>query len=217
MRGSGPETGRRAGLEVRASPRTPARQGTPARRAGQTGRVRLALRYLRLTGALVAVVGLLGHWLAWPLITSTVGPTAYVFAAHPESETSRFRNAVIGHTVAVLVGLWALVAFALLHRASVSQTGAPTWEQTAAAATAAGVTVAVLELAGSHHAPAAATALLVATGLAKPGPPLIGLVLGLAVVIAAGPVTGRLACGGPWSGRPVIAGGAHRRRGRATP
>ena len=26
---------------------------------------------------------LVGHWLAWPLITSTVGPTAYMFAAHP--------------------------------------------------------------------------------------------------------------------------------------
>jgi hypothetical protein len=44
-------------------------------------------------------------------------------------------------------------------------------------AVAAGVTLAVLEVAGSHHAPAAATALLVATGLAKPG----GLVLELAI------------------------------------
>jgi len=37
----------------------------------------------------------------------------------------------------------------------------------------------------------AAPALLIATRLAKPGAPLIGLVLGLAVVITAGPLLGR--------------------------
>ena len=155
-------------------------------------RVEVAARYLLLTGVVVGVVGLVGHWLAWPLITSTVGPTAYMFAAHPESETSRFRNALIGHSVAVGAGLGSLAAFGLLHHASVSTTGAPTWSQVAAAAVAAGVTVTVLEMFGSHHAPAAATALLIATGLAKPGAPLIGLVLGLAVVIAVGPILGRV-------------------------
>lgn len=155
-------------------------------------RVEVAVRYLLLTGVVVGVVGAVGHWLAWPLITSTAGPTAYMFAAHPEAETSRFRNALIGHTVAVGAGLSSLVVFGLLHHASVSTTGAPTWAQAGAAAVAAGVTVAVLELFDSHHAPAAATALLVATGLAKPGTPLIGLVLGLAIVITAGPLLGRV-------------------------
>jgi hypothetical protein len=154
--------------------------------------VQVAVRYLLLVGVVVGVVGVVGQWLAWPLITSTVGPTAYMFAAHPESETSRFRNALIGHTVAVGAGLGSLAIFGLLHHASVSTTGAPTWSQAAAAAMAAGVTVAVLEIFGSHHAPAAATALLIATGLAKPGAPLIGLVLGLAVVITIGPLLGRV-------------------------
>lgn len=155
-------------------------------------RLEVAVRYLVLTGVLVGVVGVVGHWLAWPLITSTVGPTAYVFAAHPESETSRFRNAAIGHSVAVGAGLVSLAAFGLWHHASVSAKGAPTWDQVAAAVVASAITVAVLEIAGSHHAPAAATALLIATGLAKPGAPLIGLVLGLAIVIAIGPLLGRL-------------------------
>jgi hypothetical protein len=159
---------------------------------GDLLRAAVAVRYLVLTGALVAVVGVVAHWLAWPLITSAVGPTAYMFVAHPESETSRFRNALIGHAVAVGAGLGSLYAFGLLHHPSVSAMGAPTLSQAAAAAVAAGVTLGVLELVGSHHAPAAATALLIATGLAKPGAPLIGLVLGLAVVIAVGPLTGRL-------------------------
>jgi hypothetical protein len=121
-------------------------------------RAGIALRYLLLTGVVIGVVGIAGHWLAWPLITSTVGPTAYMFVANPHSETSRFRNALIGHSVAVGAGLGALIVFGLLHHPSVSTTGAPTLLQAAAAATAAGVTVAVLEVAGSHHAPAAATA-----------------------------------------------------------
>lgn len=155
-------------------------------------RVEVAARYLILTGGLVGGVGLAGYWLAWPLITSTVGPTAYMFAAHPESETSRFRNALIGHSVAIGAGLGALAAFGLLHQPSVSAAGAPSLLQVAAAATAVGVTVGLLEIVGSHHAPSAATALLIATGLAKPGAPLLGLALGLAVVIVLGPLAGRL-------------------------
>ena len=64
--------------------------------------------------------------------------------------------------------------------------------QVAAAVLGVGLTVFVLELAGSHHAPSAATALLITTGLAKPGAPLIGLVLGLSFVIALGPLIGRI-------------------------
>lgn len=166
-------------------------EGRPAA-ADRLWRAGIALRYLLLTGVVVGVVGVVGHWLAWPLITSTVGPTAYVFVAHPGSEASRFRNALIGHAVAVGAGLGALVVFGLVHDPSVSSTRPPTIGQAAAAAAAAGVTVAVLEMAGCHHAPAAATALLLATGLAKPGAPLIGLVLGLAIVVVLGPLVGRV-------------------------
>lgn len=164
----------------------------PASARNGAVRAEIALRYLLLTAAVVGVVGVAGHWLAWPLITSTVGPTAYMFVAHPETEASRFKNAVIGHTVAVGAGLAALAVFGLVQHPSVSATGAPTLTQAAAAAVAAGVTVAVLEVLGCHHAPAAATALLIATGLAKAGAPLIGLVLGLAIVIALGPLIGRV-------------------------
>ena len=157
-----------------------------------TGRAALGLRYLLLTGALVGAVGLAGRWLAWPLLTSTVGPTAYVFAAHPHSEAARFRNALAGHGAAIGCGLGALAVFGLVRYPSISQTGSPSVAQVAAAVLCVGLTLFVLELAGSHHAPAAATALLITTGLAKPGAPLIGLVLGLAIVIALGPLIGRI-------------------------
>ena len=86
--------------------------------------------------------------------------------------------------------LWSV--FGLVRYPSVSQTGSPSGDQVGAAVLGVGLTVFFLELAGSHHAPAAATALLITTGLAKPGAPLIGLVLGLAIVIAFGPLIGRI-------------------------
>ena len=151
----------------------------------------VAARYLGLAALLVGAAGVAGRWLAWPLLTSTVGPTAYQFAAHPKTEPARLRNAAIGHAVAVGVGLGALVVFGLEHHPSVSITGMPSWRQVFASAVAVGLTMSVLELLDSHHAPAAATTLLIATGLAKLGAPFIGLVVGLAIVIALGPVCAR--------------------------
>lgn len=154
-------------------------------------RAAVGLRFLTLAAVLVAAVGAGGWLLSWPLLTSTIGPTAYVFAAHPHSVTARLRNAVVGHGVAIGFGIAALGAFGLLHAPSVSATGAPAPRQIGAAATAIGATVFALELLGSHHAPAAATTLLVSTGLAKPGAPLAGLVVGLAIVLVFGPLCGR--------------------------
>ncbi len=150
-----------------------------------------AARYLCLTGLLVGVVGLAGRWLSWPLLTSTVGPTAYLFAAHPRTEPARLRNAGVGHAVALGIGLGAFVLFGLEHDPSVSRAGMPSWRQVLASAVAVGLTMSVLELLHSHHAPAAATALLITTGLAKPGAPLIGLVVGLVIVVTLGPLCAR--------------------------
>ena len=152
----------------------------------------LGLRYLLLTGVLVGAVGIAGRYLAWPLLTSTVGPTAYVFASHPDNEAVRLRNALVGHGVAIACGLCALAAFGLIRYPSISTTGSPSAAQVAAAVLGVGLTIFLLELAGSHHAPSAATALLITTGLAAPGAPLIGLVLGLAVVIVLGALIGRI-------------------------
>jgi len=155
-------------------------------------RLALGVRYLLIAGVLVGAVGVAGLFLAWPLLTSTIGPTAYIFAAHPDTEAARFRNALVGHGVAIGGGLGALAVFGLTKYPSITAVGAPSLRQVAAAVVGVGFTLLVLELAGSHHAPAAATTLLVTTGLAKPGAPLVGLVVGLAIVIALGPVVGRL-------------------------
>jgi hypothetical protein len=156
------------------------------------GQVAVAVRYLTIAVILLFAVGVAGHFVAWPLLTSTLGPTAYVFVANPGTETARVRNATVGHAMAIVVGLGAVAAFGLWSHAPVSSSHGPTLAQAGAAATAAGVTLLILELVGSHHAPSAASALLIATGLARPGKPLLGLVVGLAIVVVLGPLSGRL-------------------------
>ena len=47
-----------------------------------------------------------------------------------------------------------------------------------------GLTLLVLELIEAPHPPAAATALLITAGIARPGPPLYGMLVGLLLLIA---------------------------------
>ena len=158
-------------------------------------RLSAAARLFLLGSALLACVGIGGRFLEWPLLTATLGPTLYVFLAHPQSETSRVRSAVIGHGTAVALGLAALAAFGLWTHPASAVLGHSSLRQAGAAAVAVGCTLAVLQLTRSHHAPAAATAILVATGLARPGLPLFGLVVGLAGVVILGPLLARLPLG----------------------
>ena len=155
-------------------------------------RARVGIRFAIIVGVTLAVCGLAGHLIRWPVISSTLGPTAYVFAAHPDSETAHWRNALVGHSVGLAAGLAALAAFGLWTRPGEAAIGFPIWAQVGAASVAIAVTLVALELVRCHHAPAGATSLLVATGLAAPGRPLDGLLVGLALVLVLGPVIGRL-------------------------
>ena len=160
-------------------------------------RLLLGLRFAVLAGVLVAAVGLAG-WFArdTPLggtwLTTTLGPTAYVVIAHPRSAMSRLRNGVIGHATAIVVGVATLAAFGLWNAPSVAETHVERPAQVVAQAVALGVTLLVLTLARAHHAPSGATTLLIASGIAAPGAPLIGLVVGLVIVLAAAPLLARL-------------------------
>jgi hypothetical protein len=81
-------------------------------------------------------------------------------------------------------GLWAAPSVATTGHTSIGQ---------AAAAAALGATLLILHIANAHQAPAAASSILVATGLAKPILPLAGLVFGLAALIVATPLVATVA------------------------
>ena len=173
----------------------PTGRGGRGEDAPRSTRVVAAARLLLFGGVLVTSVGVAGRFLQWPILTATLGPTLYVFLAHPNSGSSRLRAAVIGHAVAVAMGLAALAVFGLWAHPASAVAGHVSLRQAGAAGVALGGTLAVLQLARAHHAPAAATTLLIASGLARPGRPLFGLLLGLCIVIGLGPLLARAPLG----------------------
>ncbi len=159
----------------------------------------MGLRLAVLAGALLAAVGLAGHvagafdarTLSGTWLTAALGPTAYVLLAHPRSVTSRLRNALVGHVSAILAGLLALAVFGLWTAPSIVETHHESVAQVGAQATAIALTLLALTVADAHHAPSGATALLVASGIARPGPELVGLLIGLALVLLLAPLLAR--------------------------
>lgn len=154
------------------------RRGVLGRRLREGGRL------LVLSALVLTAVGFLGHGVGLLILTATVGPTAYLLLAHPENEQARVRNALLGHGAATAGGLAVLAAFGLWSHPSIVATHRDTPAQILAEALALGVTLLLLALLNASHPPAAATALLITSGIAGPVRPLIGMLVGLAVTIA---------------------------------
>lgn len=187
------------GMNQRGPDPSPAPVPTPTL-SGAWGRLGFALRLAVLGGVAIFAVGLIDHLSEFPLLTSALGPTAYVLIAHPDSQSARLRNAIVGHTTGIAAGLAALAIFGLWNAPSTVKIGHASLAQAAASGLAVAVTLLALHAVRAHHAPAAASALLVSTGLARPGPPLYGLIAGLAAILLAVSILNRL---------PVPAGQTH--------
>jgi hypothetical protein len=139
-----------------------------------------------MAGAGLMIIGGADAGFHLPLLTTAIGPVAYVLAAHPRSETARARNTLVGQTIAIAMALASLAIFGAWSTPSVAVLHHATLAQVAASALAVAGTIFFLQVSQAHHAPAAATCLLITTGLAHWGRPLVGLVLGLAAVIVLG-------------------------------
>lgn len=111
-----------------------------------------ALRIGLLSGAAVCLLGVADQFLSFLLLTATVGPTAYVFAAHPHTEASRLRNALFGHSIAVGFGLLSLLIFGLWNAPSTVVIGHATLAQAGACGVAIAGTLGLLHILHAHHA-----------------------------------------------------------------
>ncbi|MGW0086410.1 HPP family protein [Streptomyces sp. NPDC003393] len=140
-------------------------------------------RLLFLSAALLMATGLIGHGIGWILLTTTLGPTACLLLAHPDRTGPRVRDAVLAHASATACGLACLAIFGLWDQPSALERHHDTLPQLGAQALAVGVTLLILTLLCAHHPPAAATGLLITSGITRPGPLLYGMLTGLAIVI----------------------------------
>ncbi len=94
-------------------------------------------------GLAVAVLGLIGSLVEAPFLIAPLGATSLLLFALPESVMSQPRSVVVGHLIAVLLGI------GLGHLIG------PGW---VAAALATGLAILLMQLVRSLHAPAGATA-----------------------------------------------------------
>lgn len=146
-------------------------------------RLLVLIRFVVLGTVTLGAVAVADHWLSWLTLAGTLGPTSYVLIAHPSSAGARLRSAIAGHTLAVGIGLAAVAAWGGWGQAFVAS-HRPTLGQAIATALAAALLLALLEILDLHHAPAAATVILVASSLVPVGRPLAGLAIALVAIIA---------------------------------
>ena len=136
-------------------------------------------------GCLITV--LLAAGLAWafeePLIFPSLGPTAYLFFETPMAEAASPRNTIIGHAVAVLAALLALVLFGVLDADSAFEAGV-TPARAGAIALSVALTGGLLRLLRSAHPPALATTVIVSSGLLTEAPELASIAGGVLIITA---------------------------------
>jgi CBS domain-containing membrane protein len=132
----------------------------------------------------VALAGLLAWAFDEPLIFPSLGPTAYLFFETPMAEAASPRNTIIGHGVAVLAALLALVVFGVLDADSASEAGV-THARAGAIALSVALTGGLLRLLRAAHPPALATTVIVSSGLLTEAPELASIAGGVLIITAA--------------------------------
>ena len=145
-------------------------------------------------GCSLLAIALSGLW-AWavkqPLVFPSLGATAFLIFETPMAEVGSPRNTIIGHTVGVAAGVLAILMFDLWNAHSVYITGM-TPQRLGAMAVAVALTGGVLRVIRSAHPPAGATTIIVASGLLATPKQLADVLVGVALLTAAGWILNRL-------------------------
>lgn len=143
-------------------------------------------------GSLIAVA--ISGFAAWafdePLLFPSLGATAFLFFETPMAEVASPRNAMIGHTIAVLAALLAIAMFGLIDAPSAYEAGVVP-ERIGAVALAVALTGGTLRLLRSAHPPAGATTIIVSSGLLDDAGQMLAVIAGVAIMTAAGVLLNR--------------------------
>jgi CBS domain-containing membrane protein len=145
-------------------------------------------------GCSLLAIALSGLW-AWavkqPLLFPSLGATAFLVFETPMAEVGSPRNTIIGHSIGVGAGVLSILIFGLWNTSSVYITGM-TPARIGAMALAVALTGGVLRVIRSAHPPAGATTIIVASGLLQRPKQLLDVLVGVALLTAAGWVLNRV-------------------------
>lgn len=156
-------------------------EGTPDTEHRVSGAVRAALLCL----VVLLLAGAVGLAAEQPWLFPSLGPTVMLFFTAPHQASSRPRNTLVGHVVAIAVGYACLVVSGSLG-APPAPTGGLTVGYVAAAAVSVAVTTVVLQLIRLPHPPAGASTLIVSLGILDEPLQLLDMVGAVLLVTAAG-------------------------------
>jgi CBS domain-containing membrane protein len=127
-----------------------------------------------------------------PLVFPSLGPTAFMLFYEPTSPAASPRNTIVGHTIGLLAGYFALVLFGLQHAAP-ALSGGVTWGWIGSATLSLAFTSGAMIWARVPHPPAGATTLIVSLGiLSRPGQ-LLALFAAILLLVLQGLVINRIA------------------------
>lgn len=169
-----------------------ARTSLPALLAGADERKVISLFAAVNGGVAILIISVLA-WLAnLPLLFPALGPSAFLMFSKPFSPDSAPRSVVVGHFAGMTSGFvtWHLASLLFGKPISPEVEGWPTF---ACAALALAATCVLLVRLSCSHAPACATALIVALGAAGDASALLGIGVGVLLLTAQAILFTRLA------------------------
>ncbi len=153
----------------------------------------------------ILTIGGLAWVLDMPFVYPALGPTAFILFASPFSRAAAPRSIIIGHSSAILCGWvsWHVMSFLSGQAVSPTTQDAPLF---VSASLALALTCILLIRLACPHAPACASALIVAVGAASDWVTVLGMVVGVVLITAEAVVISRLAgVKVPfWSPRPKV-------------
>ena len=139
--------------------------------------------YMLFTGFVaITISGLAAYFLKYPLLFPSLSPTVFALFRQPLSRDSSPRNTIIGHLLALCVGLAMLYLFGLENQPSVLQEGV-TFPRVWAASLSVAITEGLLLFIRRPHTPAGTTTLLVSLGLFTAWAELASLMAGIIILV----------------------------------
>lgn len=143
-------------------------------------------------GIAILTISVIAWGIDLPLLFPALGPTAFVLFSQPFAPAAAPRNVILGHASAIVVGWasWSVVSFVCHKEVSLTMEG---WPPLVSASVALAVCCVVLVRLQCPHAPACASALIVALGAASTSFALLGMAIGVATLTAQAILISRVA------------------------
>lgn len=184
-------TTRRLSFKQRLS-RWRARLSIPSLLAGKDERSIISLAAAVNGGVAILVISVLAWLVDLPLLFPALGPSAFIVFSNPFSPAAAPRSVIVGHFVAMAMGIvvWHLVT--LVGGRPVSLDGGG-WPLLASASVALAATSGLLVWLSCPHAPACATSLIIALGAATAWSHLLGMAVGVVLLSAQAVLMNRMA------------------------